>query len=116
VELCVGESGSNRRECLGSRTGDEQTFACRHDARGNGGNLIRALSRPENHFGEPLADPPVMIDASETEVFEGGLAQNLKDALVRRLRRKAARLDVLKEVTKFQPRHGPAVTVPDVPR
>ena len=87
MELYVREYGPNRRKCLGSRAGYEQTFACRDDARGNGGNLIRALSRPENHFGEPLSDPPVMIDASEAEVFERRLAQNLKDALVRRLRR-----------------------------
>jgi hypothetical protein len=40
----------------------------------------------------------------------------LKDALVRRLKRKAAGLNVLQEVTKFQPRHGAAVTDPAAPR
>jgi len=116
VKLCVRQNGPDGGKCLRSRARDEQTFACSDDARGDRGNLIRAFSRPENYFREPLTDAAMVIDPGETEVFEGGLAQNLKDALVRRLKRKAAGLNVLQEVTKFQPRHGAAVTDPAAPR
>ena len=39
----------------------------------------------------------MVIDAGETEVFKRRLAQNLKDAVVRRLRRKLARPDFLQQ-------------------
>ena len=116
MKLCVRQNRPNGSKCLGGRARHQQTFACPDDARGDRGNLIRAFSRPENYFREPLTDAAMVIDPGETEVFEGGLAQNLKDALVRRLKRKAAGLNVLQEVTKFQPRHGAAVTDPAAPR
>ena len=116
MELCLGQNGANGGECFRRRAGYQEAFARRDDAGGNRGDLIRALSRPENHLREPLPHPPVVIDAGETEVFERRLAQNLKDAVMRRLRRKAARLNVLQEVTKFQPRHGSAVTTLAAPR
>ena len=69
----------------------------RDDAFGNGGDLVRALSRPENHLRKALPDDTVMIDSRKSNVFEGCLAQNLKDAVVRRLRRKLARPDILQQ-------------------
>ena len=57
------------------------------DAFGDGGDLIRRLSRPENDFRESLPDGAVMVDSGESQVLEWCLAQKLKEAVVGSLRR-----------------------------
>ena len=58
---------------------------------------ICSLSRPEDDLGEPLAHRPVVVHPGETEVFEGCMAQNLKEAVVRCLRRKGAVADLVQQ-------------------
>jgi hypothetical protein len=53
-------------------------------------DLVRRLSGAENYFGKALTDASVVIEPREAHIFEGRLAQILKDALMRRLRRKDA--------------------------
>ena len=76
---------------------DKQVVAGRHNTLGNSGNLRRVLPGPENDFGEPLTDAAMVIDPGESQIFEGGLAQNLKDAGLRGLRRSGARADLVEE-------------------
>ena len=59
----------------------------RDDAFGDRGDLIRRLSLPENDFREALPNGAVVVDPGEAEVLERRLAQKLKEALVRSLRR-----------------------------
>ncbi len=58
-----------------------------YDALGDGGNLIRRLSGPKNDFRKALPDGAVMVDSGEPQILERCLAQKLKEALVRSLRR-----------------------------
>ena len=61
-------------------------MAGRHDALGDGGDLLGGLAGTENDLGKALSDRAVVVDPGEPEVLEGGLAQKLKEALVRSLR------------------------------
>ena len=65
-------------------------MARRDDAFGNRGDLLRSLSGPEDDFGKALPDAAMVIDPGEAKVLEGGLAQILKEAVLRRLRCKGA--------------------------
>ena len=68
------------------RSGDQQAVVGGDDPLGDRGNLLRRLARPENDFRKALAKCAMMIDAGEAQIFEGRLAQNLKDPVLRRLR------------------------------
>ena len=52
-------------------------MAGRDDALGDGGDLLGGLPRAENHLWKALANAPLMVDPSESEVLEGRLAQIL---------------------------------------
>ena len=72
------------------------------------GHLPSAFWRgplPEDHLGKALTEGPVVIDAGEPEVFEGGLAQILKKALVRCLRRYSAGPHVLEQRAEVETVH-----------
>ena len=97
MKICGGQHGCNRGESLPSRPRDQQAVAVRDDAFGNRGDLLRALSRPKNHFREALTEAAVVIDPRKPNVFERCLAQNLKDAVVRCLRRKLASPDFFQQ-------------------
>ena len=45
-------------------------LATADDASADGGNLSRGLAYPENHFGKPLSNFTVCIDAGKAEVLE----------------------------------------------
>jgi hypothetical protein len=60
-------------------SGADQTFS-------NGGNLAWCLPLAEHDLRKTLPRRSVMVDAREPKVFEGTLAQNLKEAIVRGLR------------------------------
>jgi hypothetical protein len=72
---------------LERRPGDEQAVACGDDSLGNRGNLLGGFPGTEDDFRKPLTDIAMVIDARKTEIFERGLAQILKEAVVRSLRR-----------------------------
>ena len=75
------------------------------DALGDGGDLLGRLARAENDFGKTLPDAAVVVDPGEAQVLERGLAQKLKEPVVRGLRRKAPRLDVVEERAEVEPVH-----------
>jgi hypothetical protein len=56
------------------------------DALGDGGNLRWRFSEAEDHFGEPLPDGAMCIDAREAQVFERSGAHR-HGYLIRRDRR-----------------------------
>ena len=62
----------------------------RDDSLGDRGDLLGGLPWTENHLWKALADAAVMVDSGESEVFERGLAQKLKEFVVRSLRREGA--------------------------
>ena len=74
MKICVGYDRADSLESLSIGTGDEQTFACGDDAGGDGGNLLRRLSRPKDDLREPLAQAAVPIQAGEGQILERGLA------------------------------------------
>jgi hypothetical protein len=90
-------------------------MASRGNAFGDGGDLIWRLSRPKNYFREALARPAVVVDAGETQVLVRGLAQKLKDEVVRSLRRQLARLDALEEDAQLVTIHCPRSQAFDFP-
>src|SRR4051794_24717426 len=86
VERCGGDAFDHRREGLGGRTGYEQAVPRGDDPLGNRGNLRRGFALSEYHFGEPLAQGPLVVYFREAEVFERALAQILKQPGLRGLR------------------------------
>ena len=69
------------------------------DALGDGGDLLRRLSRPKNDFRTPLPQRAMVIDAGEAQVLERGLAQILKKAVLSDLRREGAGANVGQEAS-----------------
>ena len=94
VEFCLSDARRHglERAPIGAR--DEQAVARGDDALGDGGDLVRRLSRPKNDFRASLSERAVVIDAGEAQVLERGLAQKLKEAVLRGLRREGAGADV----------------------
>jgi hypothetical protein len=72
--------------CFRRRAGDEEVVSAADQPFGDGSHLTWSLPLPEHDFGEPLARGSMVVDARESEVFEWALAQNLKEAVMRRLR------------------------------
>ncbi len=68
---------SDRSVSVGVGARDQQRMAGRDDALGYGGDLRGGLPWAENHLWKALANAPLMVHPSESEVFEGGLAQIL---------------------------------------
>src|SRR5262245_29656567 len=95
-----------------SRVGDgigtryEQCVTRRDDAFGDRGDLLRALSRPENNFRKALSCPSLVIHAGEAEVLERSLAQILKESVLRRLRCNGAAANLFEEGLEFVARHA----------
>jgi hypothetical protein len=83
------------------RSGDQQAVSRCDDPLGNCGNLLRALSRTENHLRETLTSVAVMVDPRKSQILERCLAQILKDALVCGLRRIEAGLNPLQQGKEF---------------
>ena len=67
------------------------------DALGDGGDLFRRLSRPKNDLRASLPERAMVVDAGEAQVFERGLAQILKKAVLGDLRREGAGANVAQE-------------------
>jgi len=65
---------------------DEEIVSGADQPFGDRGDLAGGLSLSKHDFGESLAGRSMVVDAGESEVFERALAQNLKEAIVRRLR------------------------------
>ena len=76
------------------------------DAFGNRGDLLGSLAGAENHLGKPLADAAVVVDPGEPKVLEGGLAQKLKESVLRSLRRKGAAANLFEEGPELVARHA----------
>ena len=72
-------------------------WPARDDALGNGGNLVGSLAWAEDDLGKTLPEAAVMVDPGEAQVLERRLAQKLKKPVVRLLRCKALRLNVVQE-------------------
>jgi hypothetical protein len=70
-------------------------------------NLLGFLPQAEHYFRKSLTNAPVMIDAREPEVLEGGLAYKLKEAGVCGLRRKRAGADFFEQGAKLGAVHRP---------
>jgi hypothetical protein len=102
---CVGDSTADSGICGCVRPRDQERVARRDDTFGDGGDLVRGLSRAENHFRETLPEAAMVIDPREAKVFERRLAQILKDAVVRRLRRIVSGLDLAQEGKEFLTGH-----------
>jgi hypothetical protein len=76
-----------------------------HDPFGDGGNLLRRLPRPENHFREALAADAMVVDARESQILEWRLAQNLKELPLGFLRRDGAGADVAEQAGELGAGH-----------
>jgi hypothetical protein len=88
-----------------------------HDPLGDRGHLLSALPRSEHHFRKTLSNGPVVIYAREPEVLERRMAQNLKEALMRSLRRKGTGVHLVEQRTNLMTVHHakplPCVDLPD---
>lgn len=60
----------------------------------------------EDHLRKALADAPVVIDAREPEVFEGAVAQKLKESHLSGLRRYTTSVDRLEQGHELSSVHG----------
>jgi hypothetical protein len=94
------DGGVGRR--VGSR--NQQAVARADDSLGDRRNLFGRFAGTEHDLGKTLPQAAMMVDAGEAEVFERGLAQELKDAMLRRLRRNRPALDVLQQGAKIMAR------------
>ena len=56
------------------------------NASGDSGYLAGGLSYPENHFGKPLSNFTVCIDAGKAEVLEGGGPERVHNPVGREAR------------------------------
>jgi hypothetical protein len=90
LKLGVGQRCNNGIESRPIRARDEQAMATRDDSLSDSGNLLRGLSWAKDDLGESLTQASMVIDTREPEVFERRLAQELKEAVVRCLRRNRA--------------------------
>ena len=106
AEHRVGNLCSDRSECLAVGPGDEECVAVLHDPGGDGGNLLRGLAGPEYHLWKALPCPPLMVDTGESEIFERGLAQKLKDAVLRRLRCSRTGVYLFEELSELVTSHA----------
>jgi hypothetical protein len=76
-----------------------------HNPLGDSGHLVGGLPGTENHFRESLSGMALVIDPGEAQILEGCLAQILKDALVRGLRRISPGPDPLQQGEKLLASH-----------
>jgi hypothetical protein len=67
---------------VGMRGQDIATMLCQ--PRENLRHLQRSLPFSENHFGHPCAQPAVMIDFSEAQVFKGQMAKAINRVVGRK--------------------------------
>ena len=65
---------AHRLERLGLRARDEQRPSARDNPRRDGGDLGRSLPKAEYHFGKPLAQLAMCINARKAQVLERRLA------------------------------------------
>ena len=72
-------------------------MTCGDDALGDRRDLFWRLSRAKNDFRYALPNRAMMVDASEAQIFERRLAQELKETIVGRLRRERSGMDVSEE-------------------
>ena len=106
MEQRVWNPFSQCRVSNGIGTSYEQGVARRDDAFSDRRDLLGTLSRPENHFRKALSCPSLVIDAGEAEVFEGRLAQILKESVLRSLRCNGAAANVFEEGLELVARHA----------
>jgi hypothetical protein len=97
VKLDAGHAGGDGLENVARRSGHEQAMPRRDDPLGDARDLLGALAGSEDDLREPLTDGPMVIDPSEPEVLERCMAQNLKEALVRCLRRKGTGVHLVQQ-------------------
>jgi hypothetical protein len=83
MELCVWNAFSDGGMRGGVGPRHQEGMSGRHDPFGDRGDLLRRLARAENHLGKSLAGPAMVVDAGKPQVLERGLAQILKEPLVR---------------------------------
>jgi hypothetical protein len=97
VIFSVWQLARDGRVRVGAGAGDEEALPRRDEARGDRGNLCGRFSLAEDDFGEALSHVAVMIDARESEIFVGLLAQKLKEPLVRRLRSNGSGVNLVEQ-------------------
>ena len=102
----VGNPFSDRRVSVGVGARDQQAVAGRDDALGDGGDLRGGLPWAENDLWKALPDAPLVVDPGEAEVFERGLAQILKEFVLRCLRCEGAAADPLEQALELEAGHA----------
>ena len=105
MEGGLGQHPADGLECGRRRPGREKILATCDDPLGDRGDLVRSLALTEDDFGEALAYAPMVIDACESKVLVGAVAQKLKKLGVRSLRCKRARMDLVEEASELRPVH-----------
>ena len=75
VEMGVRHDFRYFGERGGIRPGDKQAVSALNDGMGNAGDLIGGLALSENHFRESLTSGACVIDAGESQVFNGRARQ-----------------------------------------
>jgi hypothetical protein len=83
----------------GVRAGHQQAVAPLDDRTRDAGDLLRRLALAEDHFWKALTDCTMVIDPSETEVFEG-IALQLEGASLRLCRIEPALANGFEQTTK----------------
>ena len=86
-KAALGKSDLDRPVGFGGGSGDQQILARGDDSFGNYGYLLGTLAGAEDDLREPLANGPVVVDPGKTKILERGVAQELKEAGMRGLRR-----------------------------
>jgi hypothetical protein len=79
------------------RASDKQRVAVPDYLRGDGRDLPRGFSEPQDDFGETLADRAVVIDLRKPKVLKGLVPKSCKDAVESRRRVGASVANVSEE-------------------
>jgi hypothetical protein len=97
MEMRVGQHGGHGAVSVCGGPRYQQVLAGVGQRTRNDGDLVGRLALSEHDFGKSLADVAVMIDAGESQILKGFLAQELKELLVGCLRRGSAGLHRVKQ-------------------
>ena len=105
MEDCARRAFYDSRMRFGRGPGDQQVLPGRDDPLRDGRDLRRGLAWAEDDLGKTLPNASMVVDAGEPEVLERRVAQELKEAGMRGLRRQGAGLHLFEEAFQLESRH-----------
>ena len=65
----VGDGSEHGARGFGLEAGDQQAVGAFEQRLGDGDDLLRALTLPEDDFGHPVAQRAVVVDPGEADIF-----------------------------------------------